>query len=233
MTLGPQQSDEGPSDQSGTADDNDLHVHVSNAGVFLHDEMAASGVTWDDCGAEKYLRHNVTMHRRASSRQRAPMLGADYEESSMTEMKRLNWSEIAPEGAKALFGIHHYVTRKTDLPEELIHLVFLRVSQINGCAHCIDMHTRDLLKTMAIDKVTLVPVWAEVPHLFSDQYRAALAWAEEVTNVSTTHASEEAYAAIAAVFAEKDLVDLTLVIAAMNAFNRLGAPFRLPVAAKP
>ncbi|TWC98972.1 AhpD family alkylhydroperoxidase [Sphingobium sp. AEW010] len=161
------------------------------------------------------------------------MLGADYEESSMTEMKRLNWSEIAPEGAKALFGIHHYVTRKTALPEELIHLVFLRVSQINGCAHCIDMHTRDLLKTMAIDKVTLVPVWAEVPHLFSDQYRAALAWAEEVTNVSTTHTSDEAYAAAAAVFAEKDLVDLTLVIAAMNAFNRLGAPFRLPVAAKP
>ena len=151
----------------------------------------------------------------------------------MTEMKRLNWSEIAPEGAKALFNIHHYVTRKTDLPEELIHLIFLRVSQINGCAHCIDMHTRDLLKTMAIDKVALVPVWAEVPHLFSEQYRAALAWAEEVTNVSTTHASDEAYAAAAAAFAEKDLVDLTLVIAAMNAFNRLGAPFRLPVAAKP
>ena len=79
----------------------------------------------------------------------------------------------------------------------------------------------------------LVPVWTEVPHLFSDQYRAALAWAEEVTNVSTTHASDEAYAAAAAAFAEKDLVDLTLVIAAMNAFNRLGAPFRLPVAAKP
>ena len=151
----------------------------------------------------------------------------------MTAMKRLNWSEIAPEGAKALFGVHHYVTKKIDLPEELIHLVFLRVSQINGCAHCIDMHTRDLLKTMAIDKVALVPVWAEVPHLFSDQYRAALAWAEEVTNISTTHASDKAYAAAAAAFAEKDLVDLTLVIAAMNAFNRLGAPFRLPVAAKP
>ncbi|MHA6721151.1 carboxymuconolactone decarboxylase family protein [Sphingomonas sp. RS6] len=151
----------------------------------------------------------------------------------MTDMKRLNWSEIAPEGAKALFGVHHYVTKKIDLPGELIHLVFLRVSQINGCAHCIDMHTRDLLKTMAIDKVALVPVWAEVPHLFSDQYRAALAWAEEVTNISTTHASDKAYAAAAAAFAEKDLVDLTLVIAAMNAFNRLGAPFRLPVAAKP
>jgi AhpD family alkylhydroperoxidase len=111
-------------------------------------------------------------------------------------------------------------------------LVFLRVSQINGCAHCIDLHTRDLLKTMEIDKVALVPVWAEVPHLFSDQHRAALAWAEEVTNVSTTHASDEAYAAAAKVFEPKDLVDLTITIAAINAFDRLGAPFRLPVAAK-
>jgi AhpD family alkylhydroperoxidase len=151
----------------------------------------------------------------------------------MTANQRLNWYEVAPDGAKALFGIHHYVTQETALPEELIHLVFLRVSQINGCAHCIDLHSRDLLKTMAADKVTLVPVWAEVPHLFPDQYRAALAWAEEVTLVSETHASDEAYAAAAAAFEPKDLVDLTLTIAAMNAFNRLGAPFRVPVKAKP
>ncbi|WP_420144319.1 carboxymuconolactone decarboxylase family protein [Sphingobium sp.] len=150
----------------------------------------------------------------------------------MTATKRLTWYEVAPDAAKALFGVHHYVTQKTDLPEELIHLVFLRVSQINGCAHCIDLHTRDLGKTMAADKIALVPVWEEVPHLFSDQYRAALAWAEEVTNVSETHASDAAYAAAAAAFGDKDLVDLTVAIAAMNAFNRLGAPFRLPVAAK-
>lgn len=148
-------------------------------------------------------------------------------------MSRLNWFEVAPDGAKALMGIHHYVTKDTNLPEELIHLIFLRVSQINGCAHCIDMHSRDLLKTMSTDKVMLLPVWDEVPHLFSEQYRAALAWAEEVTNLSETHASDEAYAAAAAAFGPKDLVDLTLVISAMNAFNRLGAPFRLPVAAKP
>ncbi|MBX4893015.1 MULTISPECIES: carboxymuconolactone decarboxylase family protein [Rhizobiaceae] len=147
-------------------------------------------------------------------------------------MSRMNWSEVAPEGAKALFGVHHYVTKKTNLPEELVHLVFLRVSQINGCAHCIDMHSRDLRKTMSVDKITLVPVWDEVPHLFGEQERAALAWAEEVTNVSQTHASDEAYAAAAAAFEPKDLVDLTITIAAMNAFNRLGAPFRLPVAAK-
>ncbi len=152
---------------------------------------------------------------------------------TMTDMKRLVWHEVAPQGAKALFGIHHYLLTGTNLPEELIHLVFLRVSQINGCAHCIDLHTRDLLKTMSADKVTLLPVWAEVPHLFSDQYCAALAWAEEVTRVSETHASDAAYAAAAAAFEPKDLVDLTIAIAAMNAFNRLGAPFRLPVKAQP
>ena len=146
-------------------------------------------------------------------------------------MARLNWQEIAPDGAKALFGIHQYITQKTNLPEELVHLVFLRVSQINGCAHCIDMHSRDLRKIMSIDKIALVPVWDEVHHLFSDQERAALARAEEVTLVSETHASDEAYAAASAQFTPKDLVDLTITIAAMNAFNRLGAPFRLPVAA--
>lgn len=147
-------------------------------------------------------------------------------------MARLNWSEVAPEGAKALYGVHHYVVTRTNLPAELIHLVFLRVSQINGCAHCIDLHARDLRKTMSVEKITLVPVWDEVPHLFSDMERMALAWAEEATRVSETHASDEAYAAASAAFEPKDLVDLTIAIAAMNAFNRLGAPFRLPVAAK-
>ncbi len=147
-------------------------------------------------------------------------------------MARLNWHEIAPDGAKALLGVHHYVMKSTNLPEELIHLVFLRVSQINGCAHCIDIHGRDLRKTMSVEKIALIPVWREVTHIFTDQQRAALAWAEEVTRISDTHASDEAYAAASAAFAPKDLVDLTVAIAAMNAFNRLGAPFRLPVSAK-
>ncbi|WP_019654568.1 carboxymuconolactone decarboxylase family protein [Variovorax atrisoli] len=143
-------------------------------------------------------------------------------------MKRANWFAVSPEGAKAVGGLHHFVTTGTALPPRLIHLVFLRVSQINGCAYCIDIHTRDLIKQgMSVDTVVLVPVWHEVPRLFSDQERAALAWAEEVTRVSETHASEEAYAAAAAAFSEKDLVDLTLTIAAMNAMNRMGVSFRL------
>ena len=151
----------------------------------------------------------------------------------MTIPTRLTWHAVAPEGAKALYGVHHYIMSGTHLPEELIHLVFLRVSQINGCAHCVDLHTRDLLKTMPFDKVALVPVWEEVQHLFPANYLAALAWAEEVTLVSQTHAAGEAYASASAAFGPKGLGDLPIAIPAMNAFNRLGAPFRLPVKAQP
>jgi alkylhydroperoxidase family enzyme len=85
---------------------------------------------------------------------------------------------------------------------------------------------------MSVDKVLLVAVWHEAEHLFSDLERAALKWAEEVTNVGETHVSDEAYAAASAVFNERDLVDLTATIAAMNAFNRMGVTFRLKPAAK-
>ncbi len=148
-------------------------------------------------------------------------------------MNRENWHHISPEGVKALGGVHHYVTKSTNLPSQLIHLVFLRVSQINGCAYCIDLHSRDLIKEgMSVDKLLLVPVWHEAAYLFSDQERAALAWAEEVTLVSETHASDEAYAAASKAFDSRDLVDLTIAIAAMNAFNRMGISFRLKPAAR-
>ena len=148
-------------------------------------------------------------------------------------MNRAVWFNVSPEGAKAIGTLHHFVTQGTALPSLLTHLVFLRVSQINGCAHCIDIHTRDLLaEGMSAEKVVLVPVWHEAAYLFSEQERAALAWAEEVTRVSETHASDEAYAAALAVFGEKDLVDLTLTIATMNAINRMGVSFRMKPRAK-
>ncbi|MFG0532435.1 carboxymuconolactone decarboxylase family protein [Pseudomonas sp. yb_2] len=148
-------------------------------------------------------------------------------------MSRLNWFAASSGAAKALGGLHHFVITGTDLPSSLIHLVFLRVSQLNGCAHCIDLHSRDLIKEgMSVDKLLLIPVWHEAQYLFSEQERSALAWAEEVTRVSETHVSDEAYAAASAAFAEKDLVDLTTAIAAMNAFNRMGVSFRVRPAAK-
>lgn len=143
-------------------------------------------------------------------------------------MDRAVWFQASPEGAKALGALHHFVSKGTGLPSLLTHLVFLRVSQLNGCAHCIDIHTRDLLaEGMSIEKLVLVPVWHEARHLFTEQERAALAWSEEVTRVSETHASDDAYAAALAAFGEKDLVDLTLTIATMNAINRMGVSFRM------
>lgn len=148
-------------------------------------------------------------------------------------MNRAIWFNSSPEGAKAIGTLHHYVTKNTGLPSLLTHLVFLRVSQINGCAHCIDIHARDLIaEGMSVEKLMLVPVWHESQYLFSEQERAALAWCEEVTLVSETHASDEAYSAALEVFGEKDLVDLTLTVATMNAINRMGVSFRMKPRAK-
>ena len=102
----------------------------------------------------------------------------------------------------------------------------------NGCAHCIDLHSRDLVKEgMSVDELVLAPVWHEAASLFSDQERAALAWAEEVTRVSENHVSDAACAAASSAFNARDLADLTIAIAAMNAFNRMGVSFRLKPAA--
>ncbi|MDC0709459.1 carboxymuconolactone decarboxylase family protein [Stigmatella sp. ncwal1] len=146
--------------------------------------------------------------------------------------QRLNINEIIPGAMKALGGVHGYLHSQTHLPKNLVDLVFLRVSQINGCAYCIDMHSRDLLKGgMTIDKLVLVPVWDEAGNLFDERERAALAWAETVTNVAATGVPEADYAAAAKVFSEKDLADLTVAIGIMNAYNRLGVTFRLTPAA--
>ena len=116
--------------------------------------------------------------------------------------------------------------------EELIYLVYLRVSQINGCAYCIDMHSRDLLKAgIAIDKLVLVPVWRDAGDVFTARERAALAWAETVTRVAETGIPDADYEAAAAEFSDKELADLTYAIGLMNVFNRLGIGFRTRPAA--
>jgi AhpD family alkylhydroperoxidase len=144
---------------------------------------------------------------------------------------RLDHAKVSPDGYKAFGGVHAYV-HKSGLAQELIDLVYLRVSQINGCAYCIDMHSRDLQKLgVAVDKLVLVPVWHEAGAVFSTRERAALAWAETVTRVAETGVPDADYAAAAAEFSDKELVDLTYAIGLMNAFNRLGVTFRIPPAA--
>jgi AhpD family alkylhydroperoxidase len=146
--------------------------------------------------------------------------------------QRMNYAAAAPGGMKALGSVYSYIAQ-SGLPAALIDLVYLRISQINGCAYCIDMHSRDLLKAdVPVEKLVLVPAWDEAGPLFSGQERAALKWAEVVTRVSDTHVPEEAYAEARATFGEKQLADLTIAIGLMNAFNRLAISFRaMPLAA--
>ena len=140
--------------------------------------------------------------------------------------KRLDYSQIAPNGAKALGGVYIYV-KQSDLPAELVELVYLRVSQINNCAYCLDMHTRDLTKKgVPIEKLALVQAWEEGGSLFSSTERAALAWAEMVTRVAQTGVPDDAYQEARAVFGEKELVDLTIAISLINAYNRMSISFR-------
>ena len=140
--------------------------------------------------------------------------------------QRLDYNQISPAGAKALGGVYGYVTQ-SGLDPVLVDLVYLRVSQINGCAYCLDMHTRDLLKKgVAVDKLALVQAWREAGPLFSEREKAALAWAESVTQVAQTGVPDADFQAASAVFGEKELVDLTFAIGVMNTYNRLAISFR-------
>lgn len=147
---------------------------------------------------------------------------------------RLDYNQIAPGGVKALGGVYGYIMQ-SGLAAGLVELVYLRVSQINNCAYCLDLHTRDLVRRgVAIDKLALVQAWSEGGDLFSERERAALAWAETVTRVADTNVPDTAYEAARAVFDEKELVDLTLAISLMNSFNRMAVSFRnTPQAARP
>ena len=144
---------------------------------------------------------------------------------------RLNYAKASPEGFKALGGVYAFV-QKSGLPKQLVDLAYLRVSQINGCAYCIDMHSRDLLKSgLAVDKLVLVPVWRDAGEVFSIRERAALAWAETVTRVADTGVPDSDYEAAATEFNDEELADLTYAIGLMNVFNRLGVSFRTRPAA--
>jgi AhpD family alkylhydroperoxidase len=140
--------------------------------------------------------------------------------------QRMNYNAAAPAGMKALGAAYGYV-RQSGLPTRLVDLVYLRVSQINGCAYCIDSHSRDLLKAgLPVEHLVLVPAWREAGELFDDQEKAALAWAEAVTRLGDQGVPDRAFEAASAVFSEKQLADLTIAVGLMSAYNRIAISFR-------
>lgn len=140
--------------------------------------------------------------------------------------QRLDYNQIAPAGVKAIGTVYGYVTQ-SGLSPVLVDLVYLRVSQINNCAYCLDMHTRDLLKKgQAVEKLALLQAWREADALFDERERAALAWSESVTRVVETGVPDSEYEAARAVFEERELVDLTIAVGLMNVYNRMAISFR-------
>ena len=138
---------------------------------------------------------------------------------------RIEYDKVAPEGVKAMWGLESYV-RHCGLEPALLELVKLRASQINGCAYCIDMHTKDArARGETEQRLYALNAWRETP-FFNDRERAALAWAEAVTEVAQTHVPDEVYESVRRHFSDKELVDLTLAVVAINGWNRLAISFR-------
>ena len=138
---------------------------------------------------------------------------------------RMNYYQAAPDTLKALIAVDDQI-KASGLEQSLIELVKTRASQINGCAFCINMHTEDARKRGETEqRIYLLNAWRESP-LYSDRERAALAWTEAVTLISETHAPDDVYEHVRAQFSDAETVNLTMLIGAINAWNRIAIAFR-------
>jgi uncharacterized peroxidase-related enzyme len=138
---------------------------------------------------------------------------------------RVKYFQAAPDAVKQLSAARPYIT-STNIEPRLRALVELRSSQINGCAYCVDMHSHEARAAGEIQqRLDCLTVWRETS-FFDDRERAALAWAEAVTLVSETHVPDDVYELAHQHFSDKDLVDLTLIVAVINAWNRMAISFR-------
>jgi AhpD family alkylhydroperoxidase len=146
---------------------------------------------------------------------------------------RLEYAKAATAGIEAMRGLEAYV-RQCGLDPSLLELVKLRASQINGCAYCIDMHTKDArARGESEQRLYALNAWEETP-FFTDRERAALAWTEAVTQVAQGHVPDEVFDVARKHFQDKELVDLTLAVVAINGWNRLAISFRaVPGSYKP
>jgi AhpD family alkylhydroperoxidase len=143
--------------------------------------------------------------------------------------QRVDFYKASPGAIKAMQGLETHIS-KSSIEKQLVELVRLRASQINGCAYCIDLHVSDARKGGENERrLATVSVWREAP-FFSDRERAALEWTESLTEIAQTHAPDAVWDRVKPHFTPEEIVDLTLLIGAINTWNRFGVGFRkLPV----
>ena len=139
--------------------------------------------------------------------------------------QRIDVTKVNPAAYKAVAALQSYVDQ-SGLDAKLRELIKIRASQINGCAYCLAMHTRDARKLGESDeRMHLLDAWREAP-IFTPRERAALAWTEAVTLVAQTHVPDDVYAEVRKQFSEKEIVDLTAAVAAINTWNRIAISLR-------
>jgi len=138
---------------------------------------------------------------------------------------RIDSTKLDPKAMHAMLGLEHY-NHESGLEPSLLELVKMRASQINGCAYCIDMHSKDArARGETEQRLYALDAWQETP-FFDPRERAAIAWTEAVTRISDGHAPDDVFEEARKHFSEKELVDLTLAIVAINGWNRLAIAFR-------
>lgn len=139
--------------------------------------------------------------------------------------ERLKYMQVAPEAIRAMRGLETYV-RQCGLEKSLLELVKMRASQINGCAYCLDMHSKDARAAGETEqRLYVLSAWEEAP-FYTDRERAALAWTEAVTLVSETHIPDDVYELAKTQFTDEELVNLTMAVVAINGWNRFAIGFR-------
>lgn len=138
--------------------------------------------------------------------------------------KRINVFAKGQGAMKAMFGLGAYLA-KSNLEESLLNLVYFRVSQVNGCCYCLDMHSKDLrARGESEQRLYLMNAWREAP-FYSDRERAAFAWAEAVTKIEGGQVPDEIYQEAIKQFSEEELIDLTLAVITINGYNRVNIAF--------
>lgn len=142
--------------------------------------------------------------------------------------RRMNMSKVSPEAYQAMIGLENYITQ-SGLDRKLYELIKTRASQINGCAYCINMHTRDALKIgETAQRLFLLDAWRETD-LYTGKERAVLALTESMTLISTNHVPDEIYKEAAAHLTEKELAAVIMAVVAINGWNRIAITTRSPL----
>lgn len=147
------------------------------------------------------------------------------EKSKEIMRPRIDYASLEPKAVEAMLQLQNYVNNSS-LPQNLLELVRMRASQLNGCAFCLDMHSKDARAAGESEqRIYLLDAWREAP-FYSDKERAALEWTEAVTLVSKSHVPDKIYNEVKKYFTEKEIVELTMAVVAINGWNRLSISMR-------